>query len=285
MSTELTWDEAEVVTALTAGNAGPTIQLEGAALILRMKAGLGQGRARADANFERTDNAGTVLYEVARERGRQDAKWGEQDHPDGTGPKVYWVPISSSAECVVEDARYTCQFKADRGEVTWRDIALEEVAEAFTATGTDLRAELVQVAAVAVAWIESIDRRLTTTEEPRTDVRCPRCRDTGDCPGCSSGNVPYGACSTCHGDSCCPYCPPTESAQDGRTGPGGGERTQEALNAWIVPKIAHDQNRLVGPRVHGRWIHRAAGQSDPDHARRYAAELLAAADEAEKAEG
>lgn len=37
--------------------------------------------------------------------------------------------------------------------------------------------------------------------------QCQHCNDTGHCPGCSSGNVPHGACGTCYGDSCCPYCP------------------------------------------------------------------------------
>lgn len=58
-----------------------------------------------------------------------------------------------------------------------------------------------------------------------------------------------------------------------------------ADDVWVIPKIQHDDARPVGPRIHGRWIHRAAGQSDPEHARFYAALLLAAADEAEKAEG
>lgn len=54
-----------------------------------------------------------------------------------------------------------------------------------------------------------------------------------------------------------------------------------ALDAWIVPKIQHDESQPVGPHVHGRWVHRSAGQSDPVHTRVYAAQLLAAADHAE----
>jgi len=49
---------------------------------------------------------------------------------------------------------------ADRDQVTWRDILYEEVLEAYVETDwSALRAELVQVAAVAVAWIEHLDRR------------------------------------------------------------------------------------------------------------------------------
>lgn len=52
---------------------------------------------------------------------------------------------------------------------------------------------------------------------------------------------------------------------------------------WLVPKRPHDQNAPVGPVVRrDGWIHRSAGTSDPAHTRVYAAQLLAAADEAEQ---
>lgn len=54
-----------------------------------------------------------------------------------------------------------------------------------------------------------------------------------------------------------------------------------AGDAWIVPKIDHDENRAFTPHVVGRWVTRAGGQSDPEHTRLYAAQLLAAADVAE----
>lgn len=46
------------------------------------------------------------------------------------------------------------------GTGTWSDILVEELTEAIEADNDeDLRAELVQVAAVAVQWIAAIDRR------------------------------------------------------------------------------------------------------------------------------
>lgn len=68
-----------------------------------------------------------VLLAVAGERARQDAKWGEQNHDD-----LYWLGILT-----------------------------EEVGEVARATieGTANHAEIVQVAAVAVAWIECQLRR------------------------------------------------------------------------------------------------------------------------------
>jgi len=93
-----------------------------------------------------------VLAEVAAERAAQDARWGEQNHPDGTGNK--------SQQDQAERAREWCQSAFGSGYGTWSDILAEEVAEANAERDpARLRAELIQVAAVAVAWAEAIDRR------------------------------------------------------------------------------------------------------------------------------
>ncbi|MEU9400585.1 NUDIX hydrolase [Streptomyces sp. NPDC048242] len=95
-----------------------------------------------------------VLTEVAAERAQQDARWGEQNHPDGTG-----------SSCESRGARYfraACQAAAANGAVTWAAIAREEDYEAFAESDpARLRAELIQSIAVRVAWIEAIDRRTT----------------------------------------------------------------------------------------------------------------------------
>lgn len=91
-----------------------------------------------------------VLAEIAAERERQDAKWGEQNHHDGTGPGY---------KTAADSARAECDQAAALGLVTYRHILTEEVQEAFAETDpARLRAELVQVAAVAVAWIQKLDR-------------------------------------------------------------------------------------------------------------------------------
>ena len=93
----------------------------------------------------------TVLDDIAAERRRQDAKWGEQNHPDGTGDGF-------AADAT--QARKECEHAASIGELSWRHILLEEVAEAVAeADPDDLRRELIQVAAVATAWAQAIDRR------------------------------------------------------------------------------------------------------------------------------
>ncbi|TVT56105.1 hypothetical protein FNH05_08785 [Amycolatopsis rhizosphaerae] len=108
---------------------------------------------QATGDAERADAAqARALAEIAAERARQDARWGEQNHPDGTG-----APADETAAAT---ARRTCEDNFRDGKGTWRDIFLEEVHEALAeADPVRLRAELVQAAAVAVNWIEAIDRR------------------------------------------------------------------------------------------------------------------------------
>lgn len=97
-----------------------------------------------------------VLSDVADERRRQDRKWGEQNHADHphTGPSAdAWAALVALAEA---EARASLH----RGP-TWAAILLEEVGEALQEDDpARLRAELVQVAAVAVAWIQALDRRI-----------------------------------------------------------------------------------------------------------------------------
>lgn len=76
-----------------------------------------------------------LLTEVAVERERQDMRWGTQDHDD---PR--WLAILTE----------------ELGEVA-REV-VEELAIPRS-RGYQIREELVQVAAVAVAWLEAIDRR------------------------------------------------------------------------------------------------------------------------------
>ena len=109
----------------------------------------------ARAIREQLDRAGfPVLGEIVQERARQDAKWGEQNHPDGT------AVFPRADRRAADEARRECQTLAAGGFCTWRAILAEEVAEAFAESDpAKLRAELVQVAAVAVQWIQAIDRR------------------------------------------------------------------------------------------------------------------------------
>ncbi|SKM81814.1 Uncharacterised protein [Mycobacteroides abscessus subsp. massiliense] len=122
-----------------------------------------------------------VLQMIVYERLAQTAKWGNQNHHNvdtvltqrqgGCTPErmaqEYGIPTAIRA-------KYLCQKAAQEGEVTWGHILVEEVAEAIdAATHLDLKthrmgaeaagalrfnlcAELIQVAAVAVAWAEKL---------------------------------------------------------------------------------------------------------------------------------
>jgi hypothetical protein len=93
-----------------------------------------------------------VLADIGAERVAQNEKWGEQNHPDGTG--------GSGALYVADRYRTVVDGGLENGTATWRDVLLEEVYEALAEPDPNrLRDELVQVAAVAAAWIEAIDRR------------------------------------------------------------------------------------------------------------------------------
>lgn len=73
------------------------------------------------------------------------------DYPDGTSVKL--IPLA-------EQLRTLAEIKEDLRTVTWADVLAEETAEAISETDpVKLRAELVQVAAVACRWIASLDRR------------------------------------------------------------------------------------------------------------------------------
>lgn len=93
-----------------------------------------------------------VLSEILFERIKQEQEWGEQNHPDGTGNYI-WTFNATQAKLRNEDLKSV-------GELSFLEILYEEVMEAFAETDPKkLRDELIQVAAVAVCWIESIDRR------------------------------------------------------------------------------------------------------------------------------
>lgn len=92
-----------------------------------------------------------VLAEIAAERGAQDALWGVQEFPDGTGPAY---------EDRADEAKRACAAAWTAGELTWRHVLAEEFFEALAEADPErLRTELVQTAAVAVKWVQSLDRR------------------------------------------------------------------------------------------------------------------------------
>lgn len=121
--------------------------------------GLVERQGREILQLQRATSA-RVLAEVAAERERQEAKWGQQNHPwhvPGLAVESvrHELRIPSSTE-----ARDYVQALADYGILSYSAILLEEVCEAVDESDDVLaRHELIQVAAVAVAAVEAIDRR------------------------------------------------------------------------------------------------------------------------------
>ncbi len=82
-----------------------------------------------------------ILGEILDERHNQDEKWGEQNH---------------------DDPMWACILMEEVGETTQ---AIFDLTQCIYSEGTydtcsdKIREELIQVAAVAVAWLECIDRR------------------------------------------------------------------------------------------------------------------------------
>lgn len=106
-----------------------------------------------------------LFSEILEERGRQDRKWGEQNHQD-----MRWMTILTE----------------EVGEVA-KEILEGEI--------TKTRAELVQVAAVAVAWLECIDRRAAQVQKT-----VERCRPGNHKYSFTSPYGDVGICRVCGND-------------------------------------------------------------------------------------
>ena len=89
-----------------------------------------------DAELAAVMNQDRALNELLQERKRQDAKWGEQNHDD-----YHWLAILMEEIGEVSQAMLHSRFGGPHA-------------------GTE-RTELVQVAAVAVQWLECMGRRET----------------------------------------------------------------------------------------------------------------------------
>jgi hypothetical protein len=100
-----------------------------------------------------------IAGEVLHERKRQTVRWGVQTLPDGTG---------HDRAIVYVNALQRMNDNAAGNGITWARVLLEEVAEVMNEkTGSpNLRTELLQVAAVAIQWVEAIDRREKEEAEP-----------------------------------------------------------------------------------------------------------------------
>ncbi|WP_217183393.1 hypothetical protein [Streptomyces sp. AC495_CC817] len=119
-----------------------------------------------------------IVGEVIGEAELSIAKHGEQrDLPMGTGPETYplatdgpamfdTLPAEDLTEIATADTKFHSRNEGGNDTCTWWHILREEVFEAAAESDpAALRAELVQVAAVAVKMIDALDSASSVTEQ------------------------------------------------------------------------------------------------------------------------
>ena len=100
-----------------------------------------------------TDARAAIFSDIDKERARQEAKFPDQGDLVDASTGDHGIATATWARHQCDGAR----------PLTWSHVLVEEVAETVEAARSKdpahLREELVQVAAVAVKWIEHLDRR------------------------------------------------------------------------------------------------------------------------------
>lgn len=93
-----------------------------------------------------------IIREILAESQRTMEKHGEHTHlPNGTGQQYVEKAII---------ARARCNIRMQNGTATWSDILCEEFWESLSESDpAKLKAELIQVASVAMRWIETLNER------------------------------------------------------------------------------------------------------------------------------
>jgi hypothetical protein len=103
------------------------------------------------------DKLSPVFTEILKERINQNKKWGEQNHPMLADFEINWFPTYSCLETTL----INCRIRLEENK-SWFDILLEEFLEAFLEVDIEKQQEkMIQVAAVSVAMIEYLDKKIT----------------------------------------------------------------------------------------------------------------------------
>jgi hypothetical protein len=120
-----------------------------------------------------------IVREIADERESQLARWGQQDHPSSASELD-----RKRAQKNADHWKQRNDARVEAGILTWDGILLEEVWEALAEEDENRRREeLIQVAAVAAAEVEAIDRRLAAQAKAQelalaeidsaSEMKCP----------------------------------------------------------------------------------------------------------------
>ena len=143
----------------------------------------------AELSFSQKKAMQDALQEVLVERLRQHAKWGEQNHQD-----IEWFAVEGEEFGEVARAVVEGYFTAGRQQ-----------------SEHGVRHELIQLAAVATAWVECLDRR---EREAKQDTRHLATSRSLCAPSFKSGSC---GMYQCPGDGSCGCGPPWK---DGWIQPG-----------------------------------------------------------------
>lgn len=113
-----------------------------------------------------TENINNILQLVNNEVVKQHQKWGQQNHPS-----LDPVLLNRSGVCTPERmcqeyeipgelrSQFLCENAFKKNQGTWAHIAVEELCESISEFDPEKRKqELIQLAAVCISWIDSIDR-------------------------------------------------------------------------------------------------------------------------------
>jgi len=144
-----------------------------------------------------------VLVEVLQERKRQEEKWGQQNHPPIEYCAILGEEVGEVNKAALE-AHFGYKWKGRKDGYTV--IHQPKTVGAKLAHWRDLREELIQTAAVAVAMVESLDRnQLCTTEEHEglpddfAEEICPKCSGMGETFDDADYAEPHKDCDECYG--------------------------------------------------------------------------------------
>lgn len=120
------------------------------------------------------DRIGSILDEVLLERAKQAERFGDREDIPSVDPTLLWGrtrgEMNNEPVLVQAAERYEIPTAArarhlrEGPHYSWPSILVEELAESVDAAvrfgdGPLLRAEIIQLAATCVAWVENIDRR------------------------------------------------------------------------------------------------------------------------------
>jgi GH18 family chitinase len=113
-----------------------------------------------------------IFEEIRAERQRQDEKFGKQNH-SMLGKTFDLIDIGRMYphKNILRNQMVLCRERIKSNKHGWFDILLKELCESFLETEPEKqREEMIQVAAVAVQIIESLDKRIGGRNERKSVI-------------------------------------------------------------------------------------------------------------------